>query len=873
MDIKTWDRIKELFTQAIGLPESDRESFLANIPEADIRDELERMLEAHFRSSDFIEKPAMVEHGFVESGSDAGVDDVRIGSTIDEYTVIEKIGSGGMGSVYLAEYSGEGFTKRVALKLIKRGMDTDLVMKRFLMERQILGRLEHPNIATMLDGGSTTEGLPYFVLEYVDGVSIKTFCESNRLSTRKRLELFVKVCSAVSYAHQNLVVHRDLKPSNILINKGGEPKLLDFGISKLLSPDWDATTTEATATQFRVLTPEYASPEQFRGEMTTTGTDVYSLGIVLYELLTGRRPFQFGGMSSSEIAEVLLSEDPVKPSTAALNPYRASTVPNFSEPANDVDDFGMASVTADSRSLKGDLDNIVLKAIRREPERRYASVQEMADDIQRHLDGLPVTATADTFTYRAGKFVSRHRPAFFTAVLVSVLLVASASIAIWQAFRANEQRAAAEERFNDVRTLANSLIFDLHDSIKDLPGSTPARKILVARALEYLDKLAKQGANDMSLQTELAAGYEKIADVQGNPLGSNLGEIDGAIESYGKALNIRQTLFEKGTPDDRYATAMLHSKLFRIMQVRGQMDEAESHCRQAANILEKLSVAADDATDDATAVLYRITAARFYQELGDVLVTKTDGDVEQALENYRKSISLSESIPTSPVLDEIGADGLSLREKILSVTQLVYRRLGQRFELRQQNDEALSAYRRALEESEKLLAAGNPRKPSAEIVLAISLGNLGRLEAVTGDPRGGMEKVDRAIAISERSLAADEKNYLAASELALAYWNAGNIFLIQNEPGRSLASLQKALDIQKRLLENNPNDLYNLGNLAETYASMGSATEKADGAEARKWYQLSYEIWKQMKDRNVLAGYYAHKPGELEQSLARVSSR
>lgn len=866
MDIDTWNRIKDLFTEAIELPEYERERYLATISDTAVREELGRMLEAHFRSPDFIERPAVVEHGFVEPRPEAGVDDVRIGSAIDEYTIIEKIGSGGMGTVYLAEHSGDGFTKRVALKLIKRGMDTDLVMKRFLMERQILGRLEHPNIAALLDGGSTAEGLPYFVMEYVNGVSIKAFCESNRLSTRKRLELFIKVCSAVSYAHQNLVVHRDLKPSNVFINKDGEPKLLDFGISKLLSPDWDATTTEATATQFRVLTPEYASPEQFRGEMTTTGTDVYSLGIVLYELLTGRRPFQFAGMTSSEIAEVLRSEEPVKPSTAALNPYRALTVPNSPEPANGFGDVGMASVTADSRSLKGDLDNIVLKAIRREPERRYASVQEMADDIRRHLDGLPVTATADTFTYRAGKFVSRHRPAFFTAVLVSVLLVASASIAIWQAVRANEQRAAAEERFNDVRALANSLIFDLHDSIRDLPGATPARKLLVARALEYLDKLAKEGSNDMSLQMELAAGYEKIADVQGNPLGPNLGEIDGAIESYTKALNIRESLFEKGTPEERYATAMLHSKLFRIKQVRGQMDEAESHCRQAADILEKLSA------EDATAALYRITAARFYQELGDLVATKTDGAFGEASNYHRKSISLSESIPPSPAHDETGADGLSLNEKILSVTQIAYRRLGYLFELRQQNSEALTAYRRALEESEKLVAAGNPRKPSAEIVLAISLGNLGRLEAVTGDPILGMEKVDRAIAISERTFAADEKNYLAASELALAYWNAGKIFLIQEEPQRSLASFQKALDIQKRLLENNPNDLYNLGNLAETYASMGYAAEKADPAEARKWYQLSYDIWKRLKDRNLLAGYYAHKPGELEQSLARVNS-
>ena len=868
MEPALWKEIKNAYSAALELSPDSRSAHLSNL-KLEVRTEVERLLAADQDAGQFIEKPFLFEQGSAMAADTALTD----GTAIDDYLLIEKLGSGGMGTVYLAEHAGEGFSQRVALKLIKRGMDTDVILRRFLMERQILAALDHPNIARMLDGGSTTDGLPYFVMEYVEGKPIRSYCDSQRMDTRSRVALFAKVCDAVSYAHQKLVVHRDLKPSNILVTPKGEPKLLDFGIAKLLTPDWNTSAETVTATQFRILTPEYSSPEQLRGSPTTTLTDVYSLGVVLYELLTGVRPFQNESRSPSELAEAIETKDPQKPSVAAL----------FSEPSGGRDTKATAQdrvhptgegeplaatrrSVPDPQALRGDIDNIVLKALRREPERRYSSVQEMIEDIGRYLDGLPVKATGDTLAYRVGKFVKRHTAGFTAAAVASLLLIATASIAVWQAVRAERERASAESRYNDVRALANSLIFDVHDSIRELPGSTPARKAIVARALEYLDRLAAEGGNDMTLQAELAAGYERIGDVQGNPLGPNLGETAAAIESYKKALAIRESLFTESTTEARYSTAMLNSKLFRMMQFGGNIADAQAYCERATEILDGVAVA------DPNNSLYRATAARFHQELGDLVWTRSAEEAPKALEHYRQAISLIESIPASPDNEVAGPDGLNLNEKLLSVTQMAYRRIGEREEAEGRLPEALQAFRKALEECEKLLAAGNPKKLQAEVVLAIALGNVGRLESATGNIEGGMAKVNRAIEICERAVTSDPKNYLAKSQVALLYWNSGNIRLIQNELVSSLADFKKAQSMQQGLLDANPKDLYNLGNLADTYASIGSAQEKrGDDAEARESYQKSYEIWQGMKDKDLLAGYYSHKPETLLASVERVS--
>jgi len=323
----------------------------------------------------------------------------RTGERVGAYEILEEIGHGGMGTVYLGRRADEAFRKKVAIKLVRAGMDLDSVLRRFRTERQILANLEHPHIARLLDGGATTDGRPYFVMEYIEGRTLPDWCTEKGLGVRERLRLFLDVCGAVEYAHQNLVVHRDIKPANILVTNDGTAKLLDFGIAKLIVPELFGASVEETGTLFRLLTPDYASPEQVRGEPVTPASDVYALGVVLYELLTGRRPYQ-AGASAAEMVRVVCETEVPKPSERATRPL--------------------------ARELSGDLDTIVMKALRKEPARRYADAGAMADDIRRFLEDRPVLARPDTVGYRARRFARRHWGGLTAAAIASMSLVAGA---------------------------------------------------------------------------------------------------------------------------------------------------------------------------------------------------------------------------------------------------------------------------------------------------------------------------------------------------------------------------------------------------------------------------------------------------------------
>ncbi len=872
MDAAKWKIVKAKLAEALERPADEREQFLNGLA-SDIRSDVERLASAG-SADGFIDKPLFVEEAAI------GSNDGRHPDQIDDYRLISEIGSGGMGTVFLAEQTGEGFSQKVALKLIKRGMDTNSVLKRFLMERQILANLEHPNIARMLDGGSTAEGGPYFVIEFVDGNEIRKYCNDNRFGLTERLVLFRKVCNAVSSAHQKLVVHRDLKPTNILVTRDGEPKLLDFGIAKLLSPDWNDETHEATVTQFRVMTPEYASPEQIAGEGTSTSTDIYSLGVVLYELLTGERPHITRGKTPKEIADSVLSSDPPKPSTVGFERSAKTTgeteykEPDPTSPGADQRTRSTSEIVQ-PRQLQGDLDNIILKAMRREPERRYQSVQEFSEDIHRYLEGLPVRATADSNLYRFRKFFKRHRASVIGTAAAALLLIVATAVTGWQYSVAERERLKAERQFAETRKIANSLLFEIHDSISDLSGATSARKLLAARALEYLDNLAKESQNDMTLQSELAAGYEKIGDVQGNPMGPNLGELEAATESYRKALAIREMLASNTeSPAEQYAAAMLHSKLYRIKLVRNDLAEAEFYCRESIRILEKLTEAEPENP------LNQVTSARFYLELGDLLATKKGSDSGEIIQNYRNSISISEAIPETEETSKRSPDGLSLNEKILSVSQMAYRRLGQRFEMLKQPAEALASYQKALEASERLAAAGIPRKASSEIVIAISLGNVGRIHALTGNTDEALAKVRRMLEICEKAVADDPKNRLAVSQLSLSYGSLGQVYLVQGDLKNALENFQLSLKIQEDLHAKDAGDVYNAGNLGETLAAIGNVHEKiAKGVqsrdrfrEAQKWYERSLKIWSDLKNENKLPAYYASKLDEQNQNILRCQT-
>ena len=407
MSAASLERLKEIFHSAREFPPGKRDAFLTGACGSDeqLRREIDALLESDRAADDFIADPpaGLVADAFGDISSTPS----DAGRMIGHYKLLECIGSGGMGAVYLAERADQQFQMQVAIKLIKRGMDTDSVLRRFQHERQILASLEHPNIARLLDGGTTDDGVPYFVMEYIEGHRIDRYAEEHQLPISERLELFRQVCGAVSYAHQRLVVHRDLKPSNILVTPSGVPKLLDFGIAKIIQPN-DSAEALPTITLVPIMTPEYASPEQIEGAPATTLSDVYSLGAVLYELLAGRPPYRLENRSPQEIEKAISTAQIEKPSAVAIRPE-------------------------DARRLRGDLDNIVRMAMRKETARRYRSVEQFSEDIRRHLTGRPVGAQPDTLSYRSGKFLRRNRLAVSAAALLFLTLVGGIIATTWQA--------------------------------------------------------------------------------------------------------------------------------------------------------------------------------------------------------------------------------------------------------------------------------------------------------------------------------------------------------------------------------------------------------------------------------------------------------
>ena len=469
------------------------------------------------------------------------------------YRVTGVIGRGGMGVVYAATRDDDAYRKQVAVKLVKRGMDTDFVLARFKSERRILARLEHPNIAQLLDGGSAEDGRPYFVMEHVQGVAITAYCESKSLNVPARLRLFLSVCSAVQHAHQNMVVHRDLKPSNILVTDEGTVKLLDFGIAKLLQGG-EEEAIEQTAVGLRMMTPAYASPEQALGQPVTTATDVYSLGAVLYEVLAGRPAHQWDGLTPSEIERAICRQQPEPPSAVAPKGPR--------------------------KALAGDLDNIVLMALRKEPARRYATADQLAADLRRALDHRPVRARPDTLRYRAGKFLRRNRIPLAAAAVLSASLIGGTAISIWQARR-------AERRFELVRKLAGALIYDIHDEIRDLAGSTKARQKIVSTGLEYLGALEREAAGDPNLQWDLAGAYLRIGEVQGGTLGANLGDRKGALESYRKALGLLAGL--RATAQTTQQAAAMEAKIADVLLYYGDLTGSVETYRRAQARVEPMA--------------------------------------------------------------------------------------------------------------------------------------------------------------------------------------------------------------------------------------------------------------------------------------------
>jgi tetratricopeptide (TPR) repeat protein len=611
-----WDKVKALFNAALDQPASERGAFVAHAAagDASLREAVESLLASHDDDDDFLETPAAALRlsEFSES--------LPAGSRVGAYRLLREIGRGGMGTVHLAARDDGEFRHQVAVKLVSRGMDTDLILRRFRHERQILAGLDQPNIARLLDGGTTDDGRPFFVMEYIEGEPIDEYCKKRDLPLAERLKLFQLVCGAVQHAHQNLIVHRDIKASNILVTSTGVPKLLDFGIAKLLDPERDGAGTAAPLTM-RALTPEYASPEQVRGDPITTASDVYSLGVLLYELLAGQRPYELRSRRHEDIVRAVCDTDPAPPSAVVTGEH----------------------ADARRRHLRGDLDTIVLMAMRKDPQRRYRSADQLSEDLQRYLEGRPVGARRDTLAYRVAKFTRRNRAGVATAVVVLLSLIGGLATTMWEARVAQAQRARAERRFAEVRTLATSFLFELHDAIASLPGSTPARALLVRRALSSLDGLASEAQGDATLQRDLATAYERIGRVQGNSYNSNLGDTKGALESYRKSLAIRERLARENPQSLELQNELAsgYHGMGDMLNTVGELTAALKSYEQSLAIRQALMVKQPDNAEN------RVDIAELYTSIGDTKGMDgyaNLGDVAGALSSYRQSVQIREAL-------------------------------------------------------------------------------------------------------------------------------------------------------------------------------------------------------------------------------------
>jgi eukaryotic-like serine/threonine-protein kinase len=837
-----WKQIEAIFQEAVELWPEERSVYLAEVCKGDIelRREVETLLASDLEGERLIER-AVQQVAVRMVGEPL---ETVVGQRIGAYRITGMIGLGGMGAVYRAVRDDDQYQKQVAIKLVKWGIGDKEVVERFRHERQILADLEHPRIGRLLDGGTTGGGMPYFVMEYVEGLPITEYCRKRKLTVKERLRLFRFVCGAVAYAHQKLVVHRDLKPSNILVTPEGVPKLLDFGIAKLAGEGTDSAPSNRsvagvsamvrpsdtpaslfpssvvessihenkagvhrqTIAAARLLTPEYASPEQVRGEAVTTATDVYSLGAVLYEMLTGERAHQFGDYSGAEIERVVCEQEPERPSALVRGKKEQGEGGQW------------------AKQLAGDVDEIVLKALRKEVGQRYSSVEQMAEDIRRYLVGLPVIARPETWMYRAGKFVGRNRVAVGAVALILLSLVGGNLATTYQAQQ-------AERRFQQVRKLAHAFLFEIHDHLQTLKGATGPREKLARTALTYLENLAEEAGQDPSLQFELATAYEKVGDVQGNPRGPNLGHADAARQSLQKGLKLVETLVAD-RPNDieaRKLRARIHYKLGDLQLDRGDVAAALESFRQALSGAEVLT---SKAPNDSAGYLLM---GGGYNRIGEAELRQ--GEISAGLDNFEKASKLFSHWETESSSDPSGS---GLAE--------AHMRIGHGLMQRGDLSGALKSFRQALVLREKLRQAS-----PAHLLNRRELSSIYRMAGnVLGDPRylnlgkpaAALVYYRKSMAIDQELAAVDLKDARARLDLSISYGKVGTA-LRDLDSRQSTEILRQALTLTESLLKSAPGNAQLLDLQALNYAG------------------LAYALWK-TGDRQVAVETYRQALGVHE---------
>lgn len=755
------------------------------------------------------------------------------------YRILSRIGSGGMSSVYLAERDYDGVIGRVAIKVIPRILLDENKVGRFLQERQILARLSHPNIAQMLDAGTTAEGVPWLAMEYVDGVTIDRYVVEQQLGVKARIELLEQICKAVASAHRNLVVHRDLKPANILVTREGVVKLLDFGIARML----DESSTEGS-TFASVMTPGYASPEQIAGRPITTSSDVYSLGVVLYELITDEK---------------------------------------FSMPR---------------RRLKGDLENTVSMALRVEPERRYASAVDLAEDARRAVEGFPVRARRDSVAYRARKLVARRPLEVGFMALLSIGLLAAGAVAF-------QQYREAQKRFSDVRAVANSFLFDVDDSLRNLPGTTQARMLIARRGQQYLDALSRDRSSDAQLKRELGTSYRKLGDILGGPYAPNLGDFEGALRDYKRAGDLFANLADTGHADvglyrEWSELSAAETKLFLRLQ---STDQSITAADQSVALAEHVVQMQPDSIDAQLALL----DDRLFLALTWLAKAHDDGNpatmrhaVEIGAQAYSAASELAARLPGDERVQLSLAracqhEGYALHDS----AKLSGDRIGM-----------LRAAALVGQEAElaKRLAKKDPDRYTR--ILADALSDQSHGLSLTGDGARAEAAARESVGIFEKLAHDDPNNVEALHDLFIAHWSLATALAAEKNDAQAFGEYRKVLSIDRTLREKKSSDqtdaaaieaadwlaafdlrhsdrtgaiaLYKrnldlLGDaqavsaqiaLALDYEALGEAQRNSDLSQSQVYFQKASDLWDKLRGSNRVPPVYVGKPDELRRKTA-----
>jgi serine/threonine-protein kinase len=834
MESERWQKIEELFHSALECEPERRAAFLDAVCAADasLRQEIESLL-LSYEKAGFTGTPAFAEGVRLLEEKDSRS---WVGRNIGPYKVIREIGRGGMGAVYLAARADEAFRKEVAIKLIKRGLDTDDVLRRFRSERQILASLDHPNITKLLDGGTTEDGLPYFVMEYIHGEPIDKYCDDHRLNITDRLRLFQSVCAAVQYAHQNLIIHRDIKAGNILVTIQSVPRLLDFGIAKLLAAE--PSVSDPTMTIARRMTPESASPEQVRGETITTASDVYSLGVLLYKLLTGHSPYRLAGRQSTEIERAICEQDPEKPSAVIARAEQSGSTHPITPQS--VSETREGTPDRLRRRLQGDLDNIVLMALRKEPRRRYASAEQLSQDISRHLSDLPVVARADTAGYRAAKFVARHKAGVTAAILLLLSLSAGIAATMWQArvAVAEGQRARLESA---KAQRINAFLQDMLSYSSPAYASSNPRKDPDAKVSEVVEEAAKRAESELAEQPEVLAEMQRT-----------LGSVYYAQGRYDQAEQILRAAFEKyirlygrESQETVWASNLLANTLLRKGNIaeakelflkdieverklaqRGQLD-----ARAMAHVLGDYGSMLDQFGDAATegylreALQYtptltgkeRTYVAMIDNDIGDVAYRR--GDWKEAERMNRAAIDEYRKLPEGTYV-EMAASLSNLGAVLIKEGKL---------------DDAEPFVREGLELRRKKLGDAHPDT-------AMSFFRLSDLLYKKGEYQDAESAARESVQIFTRALARPKDDTYFANPLV-------ELGLILNKTGRSREAetyLREALEIRTRLLPRGTNQL-----IGVTEAALGDClTTQKRFSEAEPYLQRSYATMKAIQGEN-----------------------